>query len=161
VRFWLAVAALGPVILPERADSADAKVLIAELEQELDPRYPQASRHGYSVEKLLREAVAFFVTRHGDMPAGCGGVQFFGADYGEIKRMYVRPGFRGQGLGRLMLNHLAAHVRQHGVALLRLETGIYQSEAIGLYERFGFRRIAPFGAYRDDPLSAFYEIRIA
>jgi len=161
VRFWLAVAALAPVILPERADSADAKVLIAELEQELEPRYPQASRHGYSAERLLREAVAFFVTRHGGMPAGCGGVQLFGADYGEIKRMYVRPRFRGQGLGRLMLNHLAAHVRQHGVALLRLETGIYQSEAIGLYECFGFRRITPFGFYRDDPLSAFYEIRIA
>jgi hypothetical protein len=73
VRFWLAVAALAPIILPERADSADAKVLIAELEQELDPRCPRASRHGYSVEKLLREAVAFFVTRHGGMPAGCGG----------------------------------------------------------------------------------------
>ena len=161
MRFWLAVAALAPVILPERADSADAKVLIAELEQELEPRYPQASRHGYSAERLLREAVAFFVTRRGGMPAGCGGVQLFGADYGEIKRMYVRPRFRGQGLGRLMLNHLAAHVRQHGVALLRLETGIYQSEAIGLYECFGFRRITPFGSYRDDPLSAFYEIRIA
>jgi putative acetyltransferase len=147
VRFWLAVATLAPIILPERTDSADAKVLIAELEQELGPRYPQASRHGYSVEKLLREAVAFFVMRHGGMPAGCGGVQFFGADYGEIKRMYVRPRFRGQGLGRLMLKHLAAHVRRHGVARLRLETGIYQSEAIRLYERFGFRRIAPFGSY--------------
>ena len=38
MRFWLAVAALAPIILPERADSADAKMLIAELEQELDPR---------------------------------------------------------------------------------------------------------------------------
>jgi putative acetyltransferase len=155
------VAALAPIILPERADSADARALIAELEQELDPRYPQASRHGYSVEMLLREAVAFFVTRDGEMPAGCGGVQVLGTAYGEIKRMYVRPGFRGRGLGRLMLNHLAAHVRQHGIALLRLETGIYQSEAIGLYERFGFRRIAPFGTYRDDPLSAFYEMSLA
>jgi ribosomal protein S18 acetylase RimI-like enzyme len=60
-----------------------------------------------------------------------------------------------------MLNHLAAHARQHGIVLLRLETGIYQSEAIGLYERFGFRRIGPFGSYQDDPLSAFYEICIA
>jgi len=154
------VAALAPVIVPERADSADARALIAELERELDPQYPEASRHGYSVEKLLREAVAFFVTRHAGMPAGCGGVQFFGAEYGEIKRMYVRPGFRSHGLGRLMLGHLAAHVRQQGISLLRLETGIYQSEAIGLYERFGFRRTAPFGAYRDDPLSAFYEMRI-
>ena len=108
----------------------------------------------------MREAVAFFVTRDGGMPAGCGGVQVLGTAYGEIKRMYVRPGFRGQGLGRLMLGHLAAHVRQRGIFLLRLETGIYQSEAIGLYERFGFRRTGPFGAYRDDPFSAFYEMRI-
>jgi ribosomal protein S18 acetylase RimI-like enzyme len=64
-------------------------------------------------------------------------------------------------LGWLMLNHLAAHVRHHGIALLRLETGIYQSEAIGLYERFGFRPIGAFGAYREDPLSAFYEMRLA
>jgi putative acetyltransferase len=55
----------------------------------------------------------------------------------------------------------SGHVRQQGVVLLRLETGIYQSEAIGLYERFAFRRTAPFGSYRDDPLSVFYEIRIA
>ncbi len=155
------MAALAPISLPERPDSADARELIAELEQELDPRYPEASRHGYSVEKLLREAVAFFVTRRDAISAGCGGVQFFGAEYGEIKRMYVRPGFRGQGLGGLMLNHLAAHVREHGIPLLRLETGIYQAEAIGLYERFGFRRTAPYGAYWDDPLSAFYEMRIA
>ena len=60
-----------------------------------------------------------------------------------------------------MLGYLAAHVRQRGIFLLRLETGIYQFEAIGLYERFGFRRMGPFGAYRDDPLSAFYEMRIA
>ena len=155
------MAALAPIIAPERADSADARALIAELEQELEPHYPEASRHGYSIEKLLREAVAFFVTRHGGIPAGCGGVQLVGGEYAEIKRMYVRPGFRGQGLGRLMLGHLAAHIRQRGILLLRLETGIYQSDAIGLYERFGFRRVGPFGAYRDDLLSVFYEMRIA
>jgi len=150
---------LPTVIALERADSPDAVALIDELEGELEPLYPEQSRHGYSVDKLLREAVAFFVTRHGGAAAGCGGVQLYG-DYGEIKRMYVRPGFRGLGLGRLMLDHLANHVRQHGLTLLRLETGIYQHAAIGLYECFGFIRIGPFGAYRVDPLSAFYELRL-
>lgn len=63
------MAALAPVIVPERADSADAGALIAELEHELEPAYPESSRHGYSIEKLLREAVAFFVTRHGGISA--------------------------------------------------------------------------------------------
>jgi GNAT superfamily N-acetyltransferase len=149
------------VIVEERPDTPDAMQLIAELEAYLSPMYPQESRHGYSVEKLLSAAVAFFVTRHNGMPAGCGGVQLFGAEYGEVKRMYVRPHFRGLGLGKLMLNHLAAYARQRGVTVLRLETGIYQREAIGLYESYGFQRRPPFGAYREDPLSVYYEKHLA
>jgi hypothetical protein len=44
--------------------------------------------------------------------------------------------------------------------VLRLETGIYQLEAIGLYERCGFQRIPPFGDYKADPLSVFFEKRL-
>ena len=148
------------MIVAERPDTSDALTLIAELESYLVPLYPSESRHGYSVEKLLREGVAFFVMREDGLATGCGGVQLFGTEYGELKRMYVRPQFRGLGLGKLMLNHLADYVRQKGVGVLRLETGIYQEEAIGLYEGFGFQRIPPFGAYIEDALSVFYEKRI-
>lgn len=75
--------------------------------------------------------------------------------------MYVRPEFRGLGLGRLMLDHLASHARRQGVGLLRLETGIHQASAISLYERYGFERIGPFGDYAADPLSVYFEKRIA
>ena len=152
---------MATTIEAERPDTEDARALIVELEDHLAPLYPTESRHGYSVEKLLREGVAFFVMRHDGVPAGCGGVQLFGADYGEIKRMYVRPEFRGLGLGRLILDRLAAHARSEGVPLLRLETGIHQRAAIELYERWGFTSIPPFGDYRDDPNSRFYERRIA
>jgi ribosomal protein S18 acetylase RimI-like enzyme len=74
--------------------------------------------------------------------------------------MYVRPRFRGIGLAKLMLNHLAEYARGRGVGLVRLETGIHQHAAIGLYEGAGFRRIPPFGEYRDDPLSLFFEKRL-
>jgi len=148
------------VITSERPDSEVARELIAELEAELIPLYPAQSRHGYSVSKLVRERVAFFVIRQDGAPAGCGGVQLFGSDYGEVKRMYVRPAFRGFGLGKRIVEHLAAHAREQGVGRLRLETGIHQGEAIRLYERMGFERIAPFGTYREDPLSRFYEKQI-
>jgi putative acetyltransferase len=46
------------------------------------------------------------------------------------------------------------------VTVLRLETGIYQGEAIGLYEAFGFRQIPPFPPYRQDPLSRCYEMTL-
>jgi ribosomal protein S18 acetylase RimI-like enzyme len=142
----------------ERADAPDATELIAELEAHLAAHYPAESRHGYSVEKLLREGVAFFVARIDGEAAACGGVQLYGREYGELKRMYVRPRWRRRGLGRRMLERLAAHARGHGVALLRLETGIHQAEAIGLYEAFGFRRRTAFPPYREDPLSLYYEL---
>ena len=71
--------------------------------------------------------------------------------------MYVRPEHRGLGLGKAMLDHLAEYAQQQGVDLLRLETGIYQVEAVGLYERYGFLRRTPFGEYREDPLSVYLE----
>ena len=148
------------LIAAERPDTPDATFLIRELDRYLEPLYPQESRHGFPVKHLVREGVAFFVMRHDGMPAGCGGVKLFNTAYGEIKRMYVRPQYRGLGLGRLMLQHLAEYAQRQGVTVLRLETGIFQTEAIGLYERYGFQRIAPFGAYQDDPLSLFYEKRL-
>jgi GNAT superfamily N-acetyltransferase len=147
-------------ITRESPDTADAVVLINELEAHLASLYPAESRHGFSVEKLLAEGVPFFLLRHDGTPAGCGGVKLFGTAYGEIKRMYVRPQFRGMGFGKLMLNHLADYALANGIRLLRLETGIYQREAIALYERMGFKRIPPFGTYKEDPLSLCYEKQI-
>lgn len=148
------------IITAERPDTVEAMELIAELDAYLVPLYPPESHHGLSVEKLLQEAVAFFVMRYERVPAGCGGIKLFDTEYGEVKRMYVRPQCRGLGFGTLMLNHLAAYALQQGVEVLRLETGIYQLAAISLYERCGFQRIPPFGAYKDDPLSVFFEKRI-
>jgi ribosomal protein S18 acetylase RimI-like enzyme len=152
-------------IVAERPDTVDAQCLIAELDGYLTPMYPNESRHGFSVDKLIREEVAFFVMRYNEELAGCGGVKSFpgdyaGGSYAEVKRMYVRPHLRGNGLAKRMLEHLTEHARQQQIHLLRLETGIYQVEAIGLYERMGFRRIGPFGEYRLDPLSIYYEKRI-
>ncbi|MEX1071615.1 MAG: GNAT family N-acetyltransferase [Anaerolineales bacterium] len=148
-------------ITPERPDSPDAKALIDELTEYLTPLSPPESQHGYSVEKLLARNVAFFVIRSDNEPASCGGLELFGDEYGEIKRMFVRPKFRGQGLGKLMVNHLCNHARSNGVPFVRLETGSMMTDANGLYERMGFYRISHFGKYREDPLSNFYEKQIA
>lgn len=148
------------VILPEHPASPDATALIAELDAYLEPLYARESRHGFSVERLIADAVAFFVIRDDGAPAGCGGIKLFGTEYGEIKRMWVRPAYRGRGFGQLMLDHLADYARQHAVTVLRLETGIHQHAAIRLYEQVGFRRIPPFGPYTDDPVSLCYERRM-
>jgi putative acetyltransferase len=153
------------VITPERPDAPDAIGLIGELDAHLAPRYPPSSRHAFSVDRLLAEGVDFFVLRSAGEPAACGGVLFVEADgaepaYGEVKRMYVAPAFRGRGFGKAILERLADETRARGVDRLRLETGIHQVEAIGLYEATGFERIGRFGPYADDPLSVYLERRL-
>jgi ribosomal protein S18 acetylase RimI-like enzyme len=83
-----------------------------------------------------------------------------GSEYAEVKRMYVRPQFRGLGLAQMMLDHLAGYAESQGIGLLRLETGIYQHAAIRLYERLGFQPIPAFGEYKASKLNRFYEKRL-
>ena len=60
-------------IVEERPDSVDAVQLITELDTHLNRQlYPQESRHAFSIDKLVREGVAFFITRYDGEPAGCG-----------------------------------------------------------------------------------------
>lgn len=169
------------LITPAAPDSPPAASLIAALDDHLGRFYPQTSRHGYSIDKLLAQNVAFFLILDTDHPApptsplshaavGCGGVLLVPRDhpqyrppeepYAEIKRMFIIPEMRGRHLGHLMLTHLADHARSHGYSLLRLETGIHQQPAIRLYQRFGFTPIPPFGPYTDDPLNLCMEMRI-
>jgi len=148
------------IITPERPDTPDARALIAELSAELEALYPPENRYGYSVERLLNEGVAFFLIRDNERPIGCGGVKLVGTEYAEVKRMYVRPQFRGLGLAKLLLDHLTDYAQSHGVEVLRLETGIYQHAAIRLYEQMGFQPIPPFGEYKANSLNRFYEKRL-
>src|SRR5205807_2162061 len=94
-------------------------------------------------------------------PVGCGGVALFGV-YAEVKSMYTRDRARRRGVGKALLARLEQEACDAGMPLLRLETGTYQTEAIGLYERFGFRRCGAFGHYAALPphrieTSIFYE----
>ena len=147
-------------IAAERPDTPDATHLINELQAHLESFYPPESRHGFSVDKLIAQGVAFFVLRVDGRAAGCGGILLVGTEYGELKRMYVRPAFRGRAHGKRLIDHLAAYAKSHDVTLLRLETGIHQQAAIRLYEQYGFRRIPPFGPYVEDPLSRCYEMTL-
>ena len=112
------------------------------------------------IASLLQGDVVFLVARDVDGAAvGCAAL-VNKQEYGEVKRMFVDERKRGLGTGRKLLEHLVMFARMSGLSVLRLETGIHQPEAIGLYERLGFERRAPFGDYREDPLSLFMEMRL-
>jgi ribosomal protein S18 acetylase RimI-like enzyme len=92
--------------------------------------------------------------------AGCGALHRLDADACEMKRLYVRPQFRGHRLGRVLTERLIAEARGLDYTAIRLDTvADKMREAVELYRRLGFREIAP---YRENPIpSALYmELRL-
>ena len=139
----------------ERADQPDAVRLIDALDAYQKPLYPAESHHGIDVRALVQPNVLFALARINTGAAiGCGAVVLQPA-YGELKRMFVLPAFRGVGVARALLAFLERQARARGCALFVLETGIRQPEALALYERAGYVRCDPFGNYTHDPNSVF------
>ena len=71
--------------------------------------------------------------------------------------MYVVPERRGGGLSRRMLGALEDEARGFGYRRVRLETGVHQHEALGLYRSSGFEEIPRYGLYVNDELSICFE----
>lgn len=141
----------------ESPDQPEVIALIAELDAYQDTLYPPESRHALDLRSLLQPNVVFAVARDAQGRAvGCGAV-VLGPDHGELKRMYVQPAARGQGVAARLLGLLEAQAQARGCTQLRLETGPRQPEALALYARGGYQRCGPFGSYRDDPLSVFMQ----
>lgn len=93
-------------------------------------------------------------------PLACGGVRACEGGppgVGEIKRMYVDPGVRGQGLGRMLLIALEEEGRRLGYDRLWLETGTAQPEAMHLYSTSGWIPIPRYGEYKDEEDSRCFE----
>ncbi len=87
---------------------------------------------------------------------GCAALKFH-SGYAEVKRVFVKPDYRGRGLSRMLMDGLHALALEHGQHVSRLETGHHQLEAIKLYEKLGYGRIEPFGEYRCTPQSICME----
>ena len=119
--------------------------------------YPPESVYALDMNSLLQPNVLFAVARNVDGAAvGCGAMVVTPA-YGEVKRMFVHPAARGQGVAQRLLGKLEAEALARGCRQFMLETGPSQPEAIGLYQRLGYTVRGPYGDYRDDPLSVFME----
>lgn len=144
----------------ERPDQPEVAALVDELDAFQKPLYPPESHHGIDVPALMQPNVLFAVARDGSEAVGCGAV-VLNDGWGELKRMYVRPGSRGRGVAQGVLAFLESSARRRGFRLIRLETGVSQPEALRLYERAGYLRRGPFGQYGPDPLSVFMEKSLA
>ncbi len=90
----------------------------------------------------------------------CGAVVTLDPDTAEIKRMYVRPAFRGQGYSRAILAELEELATRAGYQILRLETGGYLPVAMSLYRTAGYQPINAYGEYVGNAHSVCFEKRL-
>jgi len=119
--------------------------------------YPPESCHYLDIETMRQPSMRFFSAAFGGEALGCGGI-WLHEDYAEIKSVYVNPKARGLGLAKKLMARLEEEARAAGMKLARLETGIHQPEALGLYYALGYEKRGSFGDYpTDDPNSVFME----
>jgi putative acetyltransferase len=139
----------------ESPDQPEVIALIADLDAYQDTLYPVDARYALDLASLKKPNVVFVVARDAQNEAvGCGAI-VVNEGRGELKRMYVRPEYRGQGVARRVLRQLEASAVQLECQGLLLETGPYQPEALAFYEKEGHARRGPFGTYPEHPLSVF------
>ncbi len=158
---------MAPRIAALAPDLPAAQALLAALDGLMGELYPAlAGDHFESAAGLSQAHVLFLGAWVGAELVGCGAVKRLtdikdGVAYGEIKRVFVTPKQRGQGLSRLLMQRLEQDLTERGIGLARLQTGIHQPEALALYASLGYRRRGPFGGYLADETGVFMEKRLA
>ena len=133
--------------------------LIHELNAELLALYAPDACHHLTPAQLAEPGTIFLVARVDGAAVGCGALRPM-AGYAEVKRMYVRPAFRGQGIAQALLAALEAEARGRSAPMVRLETGAASAAALALYARAGYTRIPPFGEYTENDVSVCMEKRL-
>lgn len=128
-------------------DYREARALLREYEVEIEV---DLCFQGFEEELKTLDRVygppggRFFLVRQGEGTAGCVALRDLGGGICEMKRLFVRPGFRGQGLGRECAERIVQTAREMGYRAMRLDTLPAMHPAIGLYRSMGFAEIAAY-----------------
>lgn len=120
--------------------------LVSLLDHEVQGRYGEVHQFLAQFNKLdsIKHVIIAYIE---GKPAGSGAIKAYAEDVAEIKRMFVHPDFRGQGVAKTILAALEDWARELNYKSVILETGIKQPEAIALYRSSKYKQIPNFGQY--------------
>ncbi len=143
-------------------DYREARALLREYEAEIEV---DLCFQGFQEELETLERVygppggILFLLRQEDRTAGCVALKDLGGGVCEMKRLFLRPGFRGEGLGRRCAERIVQAAREMGYRAMRLDTLPAMRAAIALYRSMGFTEIP---RYTENPLEGalFMELRL-
>jgi putative acetyltransferase len=153
----------GLTLAEEDPRSADGIALFDEMSVFVTHTYPEDEENGIvptSTEDLAQHGVLVIARIDGEA-AGSGALMAHEPVDGlaalEVKRMLVRPAFRGRGISKRVLERLEQIASQREAQKLVLMCGPRQPEALLLYEKSGYARRSAYGIHHDHPLSIFFE----
>lgn len=124
------------------------KLLDEELRESDGDDHPFYAQYN-KIENIQNVIVAYL----DDIPVACGAIKKYTGEIAEIKRMFVKPWFRGKGISKSILKELESWAGELGYSECILETGRKQTTAITLYQSSGYDVIPNYGQYEGKELS--------
>ncbi len=136
------------IIKRTTSDDLDFQELVALLDQDLAIRDGEEHSFYAQFNKIdrIREVVVAY--KEG-IPIGCGAIKGYAIKIAEIKRMFIKPEYRGLGIGHSILKELELWAAELNYTECILETGKKQPEAISLYQKAGYTLIPNYGQYEN------------
>jgi GNAT superfamily N-acetyltransferase len=145
-------------MLIESRAATDAELTALVMTQQRELREADGGLDGQAT--VVHDGAAYLVAVLDGRAAACGAWQPLEAGIAELKRMYVRPAYRGRGIARQLVVALEEEALAAGYPVLRLETGTYLPAAISLYRSAGYAPIPVYGEYVGNPFSVCFEKRL-
>lgn len=133
-------------IIRTDSDNPDFRYLENMLDAEMINRYGEIQKW-YGQFNTINSKKTVVVAYSAVEPVGCGCFRELGESSAEVKRMFVKTGFRGTGVAEKILIELEKWASELGYSATVLETGIKQPEAIRFYTKLGYTRIENYGQY--------------
>jgi putative acetyltransferase len=141
-------------------DHRDFLQLVNLLDEELSGRYGEEQLK-LSVYNTINVDASVIVIYDDGQPIACGCFRRYEPEAIELKRMFVKPDFRGRGIASIILQALEKWGAEQGYELAFLETGVKQLEAIASYKKSGYEIIDNYGPYKNSSYSICMKKKIS
>ncbi len=136
-------------------DDPLAREMVGRVQQEYVTRYGGPDEAAVDPVEFVPPVGLFLVAEVAGVPAGCGAWRVHGPGVAEVKRVYVEPAFRRQGLAQLLMAELEDAAAAAGHRSVVLNSGSEQPEALALYAALGYTPVPGYGVYADAPGAVF------
>ncbi|MES2779398.1 MAG: GNAT family N-acetyltransferase [Bacteroidota bacterium] len=142
------------------SDDLDFQTLVRLLDKDLAIR--DGEEHAFFAQYNKIDAIKHVVVAYENETAiGCGAIKEYDKNIMEVKRMFVQPEKRGNGIASIVLKELENWSIELGYPKCILETGIKQPEAIRLYTKNNYNRIPNYGQYAEVASSVCFEKQLS